>query len=99
MNKLAKIHAYIKGAVFALILVIIAFAITTMVCSCQDGNPILTKQCKCKVIGETNDTSVVRIKKDYKDQKINIFTPCGNMNKIVADELGVSTVRCENYNE
>ena len=95
MNRLAKIHAYIKGAVFALILVVIAFAITTIVCGCEDGNPVLTKQCKCKVIGEANDTSVVRLKKDYN---MNIFNPCGNMNKSVANELG-KTVRCENYKE
>jgi len=96
MNRLAKIHAYIKGAVFALILVVIVFAITTMVCGCEDGNPVLTKQCKCKVIGEANDTSVVLLKKDYN---MNIFNPCGNMNKSVANELGVNTVRCENYKE
>jgi hypothetical protein len=98
-NKLGRIHDWIVRILLILMFVACGIGLWFIFVGCEDGNPILTKQCKCKVIGENNDTSVVRLKKDYKDQKINIFTPCGKMNKIVADELEVNTVSCESYSE
>lgn len=93
-NKLGRIHDWIVRILLILMFVAAVTGLWFIFVGCEDGNPILTKQCKCRVIGDTIE--VVRTKKDYN---MNIFNPCGHMNKSVEAELNVSSVSCESYKE
>lgn len=93
-NKLGRIHNWIVRILIGIVFALVVVTIWLTFVSCEDGKPIMTKQCKCRVIGDTIE--VVRNKKDYD---MNITNPCGHMNQNVEKELGVKSVSCESYSE